>query len=115
MFINLNNISSSNNIDINLINVNTFVNIKDIEHKIMTILDEFSEKCKYYINCTDNYFCVSFNVDTHDQNQYRAMCETSFYIKIFKNINDESIMEISNEINSHEEWIDIKKILTKIN
>ncbi len=76
------------------------IQIEDIEHTIIKILDKHSEICKYYINITDASFNVSFNVD---ENQLNAMIQTSFQINIYKFDNKPAII-FSKEIHEHPQW-----------
>ena len=81
----------------------TKVQIDEIEHNIIKILDKHSELCKYYINIKDASFTVSFNVD---ENQLNAMIQTSFQINIYK-YNNKPIVILSKEIHEHHQWSDL--------
>ena len=65
--------------------IHTKISIDNIEKIINKTLDKYPEVCKYYINITETYWGVSFNVD---QNQLEAMCETMFELRLFKDINN---------------------------
>ena len=86
----------------------TVTNINDIEYKINNVLDQFSNKCKYYINFSDiqAYYSISFRLDNID-----IMNKTSFEIYVYKNIDNKAIVVLSDGINSHPEWKDVKKSL----
>ena len=87
----------------------TKVQIDDIEHNIIKILDKHNELCKYYINITDASFTVSFNVD---ESQLNAMIQTSFQINIYK-YNNKPIIILSKEIHDHHQWSDLLVDLLK--
>ena len=88
----------------------TNINIKMIEEYINNILDKHSNICKYYINITENYWSVSFNIDN---NQVEELCKSMFQINLYKDTNYNSIIIISNEINEYEEWSIVYKDLIK--
>jgi len=88
----------------------TNINIKAIEEYINNILDKHSEICKYYINITENYWSVSFNVDN---NQLEELCKSMFQINLYKDKNNKSIIIISNEISEYQEWANVHKDLIK--
>jgi hypothetical protein len=81
----------------------TKVQLDDIEHNIIKILDKHSELCKYYININDASFTVSFNVD---ESQLSAMIKTSFQINIYK-YNNKPIVILSKEIHEHQQWSEL--------
>ena len=91
----------------------TVTDINDIEYKINNVLDQFSDKCKYYINYSDiqPYYRISFRLDNYDNNNIDIMNKTSFEIYIYKNIDNKAVVVLSDGINSHPEWKDIKKSL----
>ena len=91
----------------------TITDINIIEYKINNVLDKFSEKCKYYINYSDTqpYYCVSFILDNYDNNNIQIMIKTSFEIYIYKNIDNKAVVVLSDGINNHPEWKDVKKSL----
>ena len=88
----------------------TSINIDNIETTINIILDKYSDTCKYYINCIDNNWCVSFNVGLE---QYDAMVQTMFYINLYKDINNNAIITISKEIHDNEQWSAVLRDLLK--
>ena len=88
----------------------TNINISKIEDYMNSILDKHSELCKYYINITENYWSVSFNVG---MNQLDAMCKSMFQINLYKDINNNSVIVISNEINDFEQWSEVYRDLIK--
>jgi hypothetical protein len=108
------NIETVNIFDRELTNDNqqfkTNINISNIEDYINTILDKHSELCKYYININENYWSVSFNVG---MNQLEALCKSTFEINLYKDINNNSIIIISNEINEFEQWSEVYRDLIK--
>jgi hypothetical protein len=91
--------------------IHTKLEINNIENIINDFLDGNNEILKYYFFIDENKWCVSFNVGL---NQYDAMIKTTFYIKIYKNIDNNAILYISNEINEHEQWADIYNKLLMI-
>ena len=119
------NLFNENSISDKYIKIFTKTDINDIENKINNILDKFSDKCKYYINISDEqpYYYVSFN-----DNNIEIINKFSFEIYIYKNIDDTDINEteipmndnkaivvLSDGINSHPEWENVKKILKILN
>ena len=89
---------------------NTNINISKIENIINSILDKHSDTCKYYINITENYWSVSFNVG---MDQLDEMCKSSFQIDLYKDHNNNSIIILSNEINEYHQWSEVNKDLKK--
>jgi hypothetical protein len=90
----------------------TKVQINQIENLINSILDKYNELCKYYINCNENYWSVSFNVDL---NQFEKMAETTFEIKVYKDeLNNNAIIELSNQINDIHYWEELKNDLKNL-
>jgi hypothetical protein len=87
----------------------TKVQIDEIEHKIIKILDKHNEFCKYYININDSSFTVSFKVD---ESQLNAMIQTSFQINIYK-YNNKPVVILSKEIYCHHQWNDLLEYLLK--
>ena len=94
--------------DDNLLKTN--ININKIEEIINNILDKHNEICKYYINITENLWTVSFNVGI---DQLEEMCNSSFNIYLFKDINNNSIINLSKEINEYHQWSEVKKDILK--
>lgn len=85
--------------------------INNCEKYINAILDTHSDICKYYINCVESCWSVSFNVNIE---QYDAMVQTTFEIKLFKNIkNDNGIIILTKEIGQHDQWNNIHGDLRK--
>jgi 2-oxoglutarate dehydrogenase complex dehydrogenase (E1) component-like enzyme len=89
----------------------TNININNIEDILNNFLDEYNEILKYYLYIDENKWCIFFNVD---MNQYDAMVKTMFEIKLYKDIDNNSIVHISKEINEHEQWMEIYKKLVLI-
>ena len=85
--------------------IKTKVLLMNIERKLCAMLDKHSELAKYYINITENYFNVSFNVD---MSQYEAMCKTMFQIYIYKE-NDYAVLCFTKEILEHEQWSELNQ------
>lgn len=100
------NESLSTNFDI----IPTKISINDIESKINTILDKHSDICKYYINCDEASWVLSFNVGF---DQIEAMIQTMVVINLFKDSNNISILTVSKEINEHQQWQDVHQSLFK--
>jgi hypothetical protein len=101
-----NNINLENN-DILI----TKIPIEKIENTINDILDKYKEICKYYINTTEYYWSVSFNVDI---DQIEEMCKTAFEIKVFKGSLNTSIIEITKEIKGNIYWNELDRELIKL-
>ena len=113
MFLNFKNIplfNKSDKSDKKDITINSKYTIYDIENEINNILDKHDIKCKYYINITESYYCVSFNVGI---NQYETMVDTMFYLYLYKNNENTCIIKIVNEKEDHPEWTTIKNDLIK--
>jgi len=110
MSLNIANIPNYNNIEKNNILI-TNISIDKIENTINNILDKYNELCKYYINYNECYWSVSFNVDL---DQFEEMCKTAFEIKLFKGLLNNAIIEISNEINENNYWIELCRDLKKL-
>jgi hypothetical protein len=89
---------------------NTNININKIENIIHSILDKHSDTCKYYINITENYWAVSFNVG---MDQLDEMCKSTFQIDLYKDKNNNAIITLSNEINEYHNWSEVLKDLRK--
>jgi hypothetical protein len=90
--------------------IKTKINLNNIENKINSILDKFDEFSKYYIHITENSWVVSFRVDI---NQLDALMKTSFEINIYKDINNNAILAISNEILEHPQWKTVYEALLR--
>lgn len=85
--------------------------INNCEKHINEALDKYSNICKYYINCSNASWSVSFNVG---MDQIEAMVQTTFEIKLFKNTkNDCGIIILTKEIGEHEQWNDVHKDFIK--
>jgi hypothetical protein len=114
------NLFNENSISDKYITIFTKTDINDIENKINNILDKFSDKCKYYINISDEqpYYYVSFN-----DNNIEIINKFSFEIYIYKNIDEteipmkdnKAIVVLSDGINSHPKWENLKKNLKILN
>ena len=103
--------------NVNLENNEVFITnipIEKIENTIKNILDKYNDICKYYINITDYYWSVSFNVDI---DQIEEMFKTTFEIKVFKGSLNISVIEITKGIKENDYWNELYKELkkTKIN
>lgn len=107
------NIYNKNLINTQYKKIFTITHINDIEYKINNVLDQFSDKCKYYINYSDiqPYYRVSFRLENYDNNNIDIMNKTSFEVYIYKNIDDKAIVVLSDDINNIPEWEDVKKSL----
>lgn len=90
--------------------VHTKISINNIEKIINNILDrqKYTDVLKYYINITENYWAVSFKVD---MSQFQEMCDSMFCIYLYKTIDDNCILAISNEIQEFPQWSDVQKDL----
>jgi hypothetical protein len=102
--------TNSKNFSDKYIFLQTNKDVFDIENNLNNILDKFTEKIKYYIDCNESLYDISFNVGIQ---QYQAMVDTSFTINIYKNTNNKIILIISKNIDSHPEWNELKKNLFK--
>ena len=113
MYLNIENIPLDNKLDKNnkkSITINTKRTIYDIENSINSILDKYN-KCKYYININDSYYCISFNVGLE---QYNIMVDTMFYLYLYKNEENLCIINMVNEKEDHPEWLSIKNDLKEL-
>lgn len=88
--------------------IHSKIPIHDAEGFINKILDKHKETCKYYINCNDNYWGVSFNADP---SQYEIMFKSMFEIHLFNSVENTAICLISKEINEYEQWGEVKRDL----
>ena len=93
------------------IKINTNISIDDIKKNINKILDKHYEICKYYINYTEPSWIVSFNVD---ERQLEAMLSTAFEIFVYKDINNNSILIFSKEVEEHQQWSDVYNDLKRL-
>jgi len=85
--------------------------VNTCEKHINETLDKYSNICKYYINCNNSLWSVSFKVGI---DQIEEMVQTTFEIKLFKNIkNGNGIIILTNEIGEHEQWRDLHKDFIK--
>ena len=91
-------------------NFNTNININHIEDFIDNILIKYDDICKYYFNINENYWSVSFNAGL---NQIEALCKSAFQINLYKDVNNNSVIIISNEINEFEQWFELRNNLIK--
>lgn len=82
----------------------TKTNINNIENILNNFFDKYDIKCKYYIDITENIYWISFNVGYE---QIEEMHETMFSLKIFKDIDNNSILILSKEITENHNWNDI--------
>ena len=89
----------------------TPIKIDLIEKKLNKLFDKYHEMCKYYITLSNATYHVSFNVGLE---QLDAMNRTMFKIKIFKNIDEEAILLVSNEVTEHSQWNHIYVELMKL-
>jgi len=97
--------------DNNIIHVNK-IELDSIERTLISVLDNHGSICKFYINITESYFCISFNVGS---DQSDAMIATSFQINIYRNNTNHPIIILSKEIYEHQQWSDVlNSILSKI-
>ena len=87
--------------------INTTLSIDNLETLINDTLDKHNETCKYYINCDEAYWCVSFNVGL---DQLEAMTKTMFYIMLYEESNKITIV-ISDEVAEHSQWDSVYKYL----
>jgi hypothetical protein len=90
--------------------INTKHQISTLENIINNILDKYNEKCKYYIDISNSYYCISFNVPIQ---QLDAMNDTMFYLYIYINSNNLGVVRLVNEKTEHPEWKLIKSDLIK--
>ena len=90
--------------------INTKHQINNLENIINSVLDRHSDKCKYYIDISNSYYCISFVVPIQ---QLEAMNDTMFYLYIYKNSNDLGVIQMINEKTEHPEWKLIKNELMK--
>jgi hypothetical protein len=88
----------------------TNIHLNNIEEYICSILDKHSNICKYYFNINKNYWSISFNVGI---DQLEEMCKSAFEINLYRDINNNSIIIISDEINEYEQWSIVHKDLIK--
>lgn len=89
----------------------TKIPTEKIENTINDILDKYKEICKYYINITDYYWSVSFNVDI---DQFEEMSKTTFEINVFKGSLNTSIIEITEGIKESNYWNELYIELMKL-
>ena len=82
----------------------TKTNTNNIENTLNNFFDKYDIKCKYYIDITENIYWVSFN-DGYEQ--IEEMNESMFSLKIFKDIDNNSILILSKEITGNIYWNDI--------
>lgn len=108
----IDNIPIYNNINIKNSEIfNTTIRIENIENTLNEILDKHNELCKYFINYTEFYWSVSFNVD---MDQLEEMLKTTVEIKIYKGTYGNSILHISKEINENRHWTELLNDFKKI-
>ena len=88
----------------------TNINIHDSEKEMNRILDKHNELAKYYLDCNETKWVVSFNVNMQ---QFDIMTETMFEIKLFQDENENAVFFVSNEINEHQQWSPILDSLNK--
>jgi hypothetical protein len=93
--------------------IKTSIRINNIQDIINTILDKYSEFSKFYLNLTDYYWTISFKPEVC-QGDLDLMSKTMIEIMIYKDINDNSIINISENINEVKEWSDLLKDLSKL-
>ena len=91
--------------------INTSIKIDHVERKLNKLFDKYDEMCKYYINISNTTYYVSFNVGL---DQLDAMNKTMFKIKILKNIDEEAILIVSNQVVEHPQWNHIYVELLKL-
>ena len=82
--------------------IKTTIKIDDIEDRLNNLLTKHNEICEYVINLNDHYWSVNFKVSKVDSLETLIM--TSFQINLFKDKNQCSIIELSNEIKKFNEW-----------
>ncbi len=104
-----NNIPTYNDINENTNNkviIKTNLHPDKLEETINKILDNYQDKCKYYINLTDAHYTVSFKggLEAHE-----PIFNTTFYLYLYKRDNNKSIVCMYNEKENHTEWKDVKK------
>ena len=90
----------------------TNFNVNIIEEEINKLLDKFNDFSKYYFNCNENYWNIS---PKYDLDRFDEMVETSFYIYLYKDNYNKSILLISNEINIYYMWKNILSIFENTN
>lgn len=90
---------------------NTSIKIENIEKTLNEILDKHSDICKYFINYSEFYWSISFNVDI---DQLEDMLKTSFEIKVYKGNYGNSILHISKEIYENRHWMELLNNLKKL-
>jgi hypothetical protein len=106
------NIINIPNFDGNLLNNNYKIFYTNIlselfESKLNNLIDKF-DFAKYYIHCNNSFWLISFKMDS---SQFEEMIESSVKIKLCKDINNKSIVLLSNNINEYQEWIPLKEEL----
>jgi hypothetical protein len=93
--------------------IKTSIKTNNIEDKMNTILNKYSKFSNFYINLTDCYWAISFKPEVCQGDQ-NLMIETMIEIMIYKDVNDNIIINISENINKVNEWSDLLKDLVKL-
>jgi hypothetical protein len=89
----------------------TNINHENIERKINKLLDRYDDICKYYINIDESYWGVSFNVGI---DQLDAMVKTMFELRIFKTEEGTININVSKEIEEHQQWSDVNNSIKNL-
>ena len=93
--------------------IKTSIKIIDIEDKMNKILDKYSEFSRFYFNLTDYYWVISFKPEVC-QGDFELITKTMLEIMIYKDSNNNSIINISENINKVKEWSDLLKDLSRL-
>ena len=93
--------------------IKTLIKTTNIEDRIYTILDKYSDFSRFYLNLTDYCWVISFKPEVC-QGDFNVMTKTMIEIIIYKDSNDNIIMNISENINKINEWSDLLKDLSRL-